>query len=817
MLANGYDQEQQDRLFQLSLGMLCIAGFDGYLKSVNPAWEKTLGHSPTELMARPYIEFVHPDDLDSTLAEAQKLKGGTLTINFENRWRTRSGDYRWLSWDAIPDVDLQQIYAVARDISETKEIADKLRESEARQRGIVEAAPDGIITIDERGTIGSFNSAAEQIFGYSAAEILGQNVNLLMPSPYREQHDTYIERYLRTGEKKVIGIGREVSGLRKNGTVFPMELALSDVRLGNRHLFTAFIRDISARKLSEEQLRKLSLAVEQSPATVIITDTQGIIEYVNPRFTKTSGYTAAEAIGQNPRILKSGDMPPEAYQQMWDTITAGDTWRGEFHNQTKNGQLYWEAASISPVRNPEGDITHFLAVKEDITERKEAEADLKRLLAQLENSRDDMLSILDQLRLGVIMTDDQGRAIFVNQSCQRVLQLDRREVLGKPWQQACSFSKDVQARLTDMSERPSGTRDKVSVHFKTPQGQQYWMDVEIQDDPREPRRKIFYLYDMTAIHDLRRLLTDKGCFEGMVGKSEPMHVVFEQIRQLAKMDTTVLIEGETGTGKELVARAIHGIGHRKNKPFVALNCAGLADSLLSSQLFGHKRGAYTGAVENHQGVFETANRGTLFLDEIGDVSQIVQTSLLRVLQEKEIIRLGESKPRRIDVRIIAATHRDLNEQVKKGRFRPDLLYRIRVARVSLPPLRERRGDIPLLVESSIREFQAVNDTAVREVSNDAMRSLLDYQWPGNVRELQSAIEFAAIRCQGAAIQIEDLPPEMLALNQGHHSRRRGGDSERERFLAALEVANGNRTLTARHLGISRATLYRRMAELHIKS
>ena len=230
--------------------------------------------------------------------------------------------------------------------------------------------------------------------------------------------------------------------------------------------------------------------------------------------------------------------------------------------------------------------------------------------------------------------------------------------------------------------------------------------MDVKDDPRDARGKIFFLYDVTEVHDLRRLLDERAQFHDLLGKSKAMQLVYQQIRDVARVDSTVLIEGETGTGKELVARAIHSSSHRKDKPFVAVNCAGLTESLLSSQLFGHKRGAFTGAIEDHQGLFEAANGGTLLLDEIGDIPMTVQNQLLRVLQEREIVRLGESRPRKIDVRVLAATHRSLSDEAAKGNFRSDLFYRIRVARISLPPLRDRREDIPLLAASFLAQFSA---------------------------------------------------------------------------------------------------------------
>ena len=318
-----------------------------------------------------------------------------------------------------------------------------------------------------------------------------------------------------------------------------------------------------------------------------------------------------------------------------------------------------------------------------------------------------------------------------------------------------------------------------------------------------------------TVQDLKRQLNEKTQFRDLIGKSRSMGQLYAQIRDLATVDTTVLIEGETGTGKELVARAIHFSSQRKAGPFIAVNCAGLTDSLLGSQLFGHKKGAFTGAVENQQGFFEAADGGTVFLDEIGDISPAVQTSLLRVLQEREIVRIGESKPRKVDVRVLAATHHNLSQDVTNGSFRADLLYRIRVARIQLPSLRERREDIPLLVTSFLGQCSAVTGKPVDQVSREAMHALTSYTWPGNVRELKSAIESALISCKDTMIQVEDLPPEVLDSRVAQRAVLVDPPDEKSRMLAALDQAKGNRTLAARLLGMSRATLYRRLTELNL--
>ena len=259
----------------------------------------------------------------------------------------------------------------------------------------------------------------------------------------------------------------------------------------------------------------------------------------------------------------------------------------------------------------------------------------------------------------------------------------------------------------------------------------------------------------------------------------------------------------------------HESSHRRGKPFIAVNCAGLTESLIGSQLFGHKRGAFTGAVEDHKGFLEAADGGTILLDEIGDIPPAIQAMLLRVLQEREIIRLGESKARKIDVRVLAATHRDLGDEVAAGRFRQDLLYRIRVARIQLPSLAMRRGDIPLLVRAFLRKARATTGKSVRDVDPETMRRLVGYAWPGNVRELENGIEFAVVRATQPVIGGADLPPEILDTVPTAEvpAVAPAPLDEKQRILHALEQTKGNRTAAARLLGMSRATLYRRLAEL----
>jgi len=307
-------------------------------------------------------------------------------------------------------------------------------------------------------------------------------------------------------------------------------------------------------------------------------------------------------------------------------------------------------------------------------------------------------------------------------------------------------------------------------------------------------------------------LANGESFHGLIGRSGAMRSLYTQILQVAPVSATVLIAGETGTGKERVARAIHQAGRRAAQPFLAVNCAGLTETLAASELFGHRRGAFTGALQDHKGVFEAAAGGTIFLDEIGDVPKSQQPFLLRVLEEREITRVGETAPRRVEARVVAASNRSLEEEVAAGRFRSDLFFRIRVARIVVPPLRERLEDVALLAPHFLAQLRAKAGSGPGRLSGEALERLQGYRWPGNVRELRNAMEYAAIRGSGDTVRAGDLPPEVVAGSEEKGLPAVSPEEERARLLAALEAAEGNRSEAARRLGISRATLYRWMSE-----
>jgi DNA-binding NtrC family response regulator len=308
---------------------------------------------------------------------------------------------------------------------------------------------------------------------------------------------------------------------------------------------------------------------------------------------------------------------------------------------------------------------------------------------------------------------------------------------------------------------------------------------------------------------------DDAAVAGMVGRTTVMRSLFASVRRVAPQDTTVLVTGETGTGKELVALAVHELSPRATAPFVAVNCGALGDGVLESELFGHVKGAFTSAVRDRAGVFESAHGGTIFLDEVGEMSATVQQRLLRVLQEREVTRVGSSRPVRVDVRVVAATNRNLAELVESARFRPDLYYRLAVFPVVVPPLRERRADVPLLIAHAIEQLRERVPAATElACSGFAIRLMRNYDWPGNVRELMSVVERAAVDAGFGRIEAQHLPAELRAGAESGAEPRyratRSADDERDAIVAALERTDGAIARAAELLGMGRTTLWRKL-------
>ena len=335
------------------------------------------------------------------------------------------------------------------------------------------------------------------------------------------------------------------------------------------------------------------------------------------------------------------------------------------------------------------------------------------------------------------------------------------------------------------------------------------------DSQNQTRGVVLVIHDDTRVVELVKKVAELKQFHRIIGKSEPMQQVYSLINALAKVQTTVLITGESGTGKELAAEALHRAGERSHKPLVKINCSALPENLLEAEMFGHVKGAFTGAIRDNEGRFQKADGGTIFFDEIGDISQKIQVKLLRVLEESEFERVGSSEPSRVDVRMIAATNRDLLERVREGAMREDLYYRLKVVEIRLPPLRDRHGDIPLLMEHFRAKFNAKFKKNIEAISADVLTFCSKYSWPGNVRELEHAVEHAFVMCNHKIITCEHLPQDLMKTANLRRSRK-AQDNHAPETLEALNKTGWNKTKAARLLGIDRVTIYRRIKKFNLK-
>lgn len=737
---------------------------------------------------------------------------------------------------------------------------------------LVQPSPDAIVLTDAEGRITEVNAEVERLFGYTRPELLGQAVEILIPERFRQIHTQHRANYSDQPRQRPMGSGLELYGRRKDGTEFPVDIMLSPVETAGDRSVLSVIRDVSKRRQTEDSLRQseqqFRLLVESAKNyAVFLLDLEGRILTWGPGAERMKGYKPEEIIGHSfSRFFTSEDI--ERGKPAEELYLAVD--RGHFEDESwqvrKDGSRYWAQTILTAIRDVGGKVTKVMMVTCDLTERKEAE---DALLLELSNA---VLSNLDagelfsaisrgirrlmpfdvvtlglydpetnQIRVqqidapgenellsGELLVPLEGSvpgAVFTSRQPLVMSPIDTERFSSKATRQfvdagiksVCCVPLVGRERLLGtltLGSNREAAYSRRDLRILT----QFASHVAIALDHALAFRAIAKLRDRLAQEKryLEEELLTEFSFKDIIGESAELKRVLKQVETVAATDSTVLLLGETGTGKDLIARAIHRISSRRERTFVKLNCAAIPTSLLESELFGHERGAFTGAVSQKIGRLELAHQGTLFLDEVGDLPLEIQPKLLRAIQDKEFERLGGTRTLSVDVRVIAATNRELGKMVIERQFRNDLYYRLRVFPISIPSLRERREDIPLLAQYFVTKYARKMNKQIETIPRDVMLALTQWDWPGNIRELEHFIERAVILSKGAVLRapLTELQPLEEAgadeLNLEVANRRLILRSLRE----SRGVIGGPHGAAAR-LGIKRTTLNSKLKKLNI--
>jgi len=483
--------------------------------------------------------------------------------------------------------------------------------------------------------------------------------------------------------------------------------------------------------------------------------------------------------------------------------------------------LHWDVPDPEPGAPESELLTGLRKAKDELKARVKVlfESDI---LHALFVTRSNLELVLDNLLDGVMAHTTNRRIFFFNQAAEKITGFKREDILGKDCHDVftgrfcggdCQFCEGP----NEQTERSVAEKE---VAFTRPDGKERILRMSIMPLSNTDGNMVGALLsfrDETELDQLKRRLKHHHSLGELVGKDPKMLELFDQIREVSAENVPVLVQGESGTGKELVAKAIHEMSPRADKAFVAINCGALPEGVLESELFGHVRGAFTGAVKDRKGRFELADQGTIFLDEVSELSPAMQVKLLRVLQEQRFEQVGGERSIQVNVRVVSATNQDLRQLMEKKAFRRDLFYRLCVVPITLPPLREKRLDIPMLAEHFLERTAKELGRPILAPTNEVLDCLTQYPWPGNVRELQNAIEYAYVKCHGGMIGIEHLPQEIAHYKEKPISKP--GPSlkfAKEEIIAALAEAGGNKKKAARILGIGRATIYRYLEHYHLK-
>jgi formate hydrogenlyase transcriptional activator len=733
------------------------------------------------------------------------------------------------------------------------------------------ASPDTIIVTAVDGRISAANPAVERLFGYRESELIGNLVEILLPERLRRRHPQHRADFVATPSMRPMGSGLELYGRRKDGTEFPVDIMLSPIETSGEQSILTVVRDITQRKETETALRRseegFRLLVEGAKDyAIFMLDPEGRVASWNAGAKRIKGYSAEEILGEHFSKFYPQEMVERGKPEHELEVAATE---GRFEDEgwriRKDGSRFWANVIITALRGHDGELIGFSKVTRDFTDRKGAEEslvlelskavltnpDIRQMLAAIEASIQRLiphdyasialhdLSSTLELHVQELPSTAHSAAteeailsvegtpegwVFVHQEPLLMSQLKDKKAGSPGLQLAAGIRSGCWVPLNSRGDVIGtlfvGTRHEVTFGqrhaemllqaasqiagiIKIDHG--FRRIVQLSSKLKEEKR---YLEE--------QLRTEYN-FEEIVGESRDLKTVLKQVETVASTDATVLILGETGTGKELIARSIHTISRRRDRTFVKLNCSAIPFGLLESELFGHEKGAFTGAISQRIGRLELAHMGTLFLDEIGDLPLELQPKLLRALQEKEIERLGGRRTIPVDVRLLAATNRDLTKMVKTGEFRSDLYYRLRVFPITLPPLRARSSDIPLLVNYFVNKHARRMNKPIQVIPEETMAALVAWPWPGNVRELENFIERAVILTPGSTLraplaELEKVEEDTVSTPNFHAA-------EREHILRVLRETKGmigGPGGAAEKLGLKRTTLNSKIRKLGIE-
>ncbi len=738
---------------------------------------------------------------------------------------------------------------------------------------LFEITPDAILATDTEGIIRAANARSEEIFGHTRAELMGQPVEILIPERYRSAHPSHRAGYNAHPKRRPMGAGLKLFGLRKDGSEFPVDIMLTPVETPEGSMVLIFIRDETERRNAEEERRRAdeqlhAIVGSLSNHAIYMLDPRGRVLSWNPGAELIKGYSAAEVIGQYyGMFFAREDVEQDKPAELLRLAAKEGRVELEGWRVRKSGERFWANVVLTAIRDKDGEIAGFSKVVQDFTERKKAtdaillqmssallvHQDADSLLEAISASLRDLIAH-DCATMGLLNeTRDQIQVRFLSQS-ESGMQYGTVSIplAGTPAEEVHRTGTPI--LLPDLSARkyaPGSLKHLTSIGMRsaccvplnyagvplgsmavasrnlngfTAKEAQILMEAGRQVSVSvHNARQLRQLVDVREKLDQQRRYLEEEInlenqFEDIVGESTGLRQVLQQIETVAPTNATVLIEGETGTGKELLARAIHRLSKREKSTFVKLNCAAIPSGLIESELFGHEKGAFTGAIQRKVGKLELAHEGTLFLDEIGELPLELQPKLLRALQEREIERLGSNRPISVDVRLIAATNRNLEQMVAEGKFRGDLYYRLKVFPVFAPSLRERASDIPALVRHFVTMHSRRMGKNIESIPAEAMRALLQCKWPGNIRELENFVERSVILTRGkelyvpftdlrAEVENPEKPGDLLVANERDHIVR---------VLRETGGRIGGENGAAVRLGLKRTTLNSKMRRLKIR-